>query len=88
VKRFAEAHGGWAKVESRPDGGSAFRVFLPDGAPISDDVKVVVDGPAADVWDDSAEKILVQELHRLAEAEGSQPRMKESGRSRRAGRKG
>lgn len=32
VKRFAEVQGGWAKVESRPDGGSAFRVFLPDGA--------------------------------------------------------
>jgi hypothetical protein len=88
VKRFAEAHGGWVKVESRPDGGSAFRVFLPDGAPVSDDVKVLVDGdPAPDVWDDSAEKILVQELHRLAEAEGSEEKVK-SGRSRRAGRRG
>jgi chromosome segregation ATPase len=88
VKRFAEAHGGWVKVESRPDGGSAFRVFLPDGAPVSDDVKVLVDdGQVTDVWDDSAEKILVQELHRLAEAEGSQEKVK-SGRSRRAGRRG
>jgi signal transduction histidine kinase len=88
VKRFAEAHGGWAKVESRPDGGSAFRVFLPDGAPVSDDVKVLVDGgQQPDVWDDSAEKILVQELHRLAEAEGSEEKVR-SGRSRRAGRRG
>ena len=87
VKRFAEAHGGWTKVEGRPDGGSAFRVFLPDGAPVSDDVKVLVDAPAADVWDDSAEKILVQELHRLAEAEGAEEKVK-SGRSRRTGRRG
>jgi signal transduction histidine kinase len=88
VKRFAEAHGGWAKVESRPDGGSAFRVFLPDGAPVSDEVKVLVDAPAADVWDDSAGEILVQELHRLAEAEGSEGKVKTTGRSRRASRKG
>ena len=32
VQRFAEAQGGWAKVESLENGGSAFRVFLPDGA--------------------------------------------------------
>jgi hypothetical protein len=30
VARFADVHGGWAIVESRPDGGSAFRVYLPD----------------------------------------------------------
>jgi chromosome segregation ATPase len=29
VSRFADVQGGWAKVESRPNGGSAFRVFLP-----------------------------------------------------------
>ena len=29
VARFADVQGGWAKVESRPNGGSAFRVFLP-----------------------------------------------------------
>ena len=32
VERFAEVQGGWATVESREEGGSAFRVFLPDGA--------------------------------------------------------
>jgi hypothetical protein len=29
VERFAEVQGGWATVESREEGGSAFRVFLP-----------------------------------------------------------
>ena len=37
VQRFAEVQGGWAKVESLEDGGSAFRVFLPDGAKASAD---------------------------------------------------
>jgi hypothetical protein len=32
VTRFAELQGGWAKVESRENGGSSFKVFLPDGA--------------------------------------------------------
>ena len=32
VTRFAEAQGGWTTVESRDDGGSSFKVFLPDGA--------------------------------------------------------
>ncbi len=32
VQRFAEVQGGWTKVESLEGGGSAFRVFLPDGA--------------------------------------------------------
>ena len=30
VARFADVHGGWATVEGRQGGGSAFRVFLPD----------------------------------------------------------
>jgi hypothetical protein len=30
VTRFAEVQGGWARVEGRQGGGSAFRVFLPD----------------------------------------------------------
>ena len=32
VRRFAEVQGGWAKVESVDEGGSAFRVYLPNGA--------------------------------------------------------
>jgi K+-sensing histidine kinase KdpD len=32
VSRFAEAQGGWAKVEGRLGGGSSFKVFLPDGS--------------------------------------------------------
>ncbi len=31
VARFAEAQGGWTRIDSREDGGSAFKVFLPDG---------------------------------------------------------
>jgi len=30
VVRLAHVMGGWAKVESRPNGGSSFRVFIPD----------------------------------------------------------
>jgi hypothetical protein len=30
VRRLADVQGGWAKVESRQNGGSSFRVFLPD----------------------------------------------------------
>jgi chromosome segregation ATPase len=33
VTRFVEMQGGWTKIESRDGGGSAFRVFLPDGGP-------------------------------------------------------
>ena len=32
VARFAEVQGGWARVESRENGGSSFQVYLPDGA--------------------------------------------------------
>lgn len=70
ITRFAEVQGGWATVESREQGGSAFRVFLPDGAPQAakaDDVQIVVDEHQPQEWEPSAEQILVQELHRLAE---------------------
>lgn len=33
ITRFVEMQGGWTKAESRDGGGSAFRVFLPDGGP-------------------------------------------------------
>ena len=71
VKRFAEVQGGWAAVENRESGGTAFRVFLPDVAPAStpsgEEVQIVVeDQPAQEEWEPSAGQILVQELHRLA----------------------
>jgi signal transduction histidine kinase len=82
VRRFAEVQGGWAKVESVDDGGSAFRVFLPDGsgdgrttdedgttsgdATPNPDLHIVVEGEP-DTWDRTAEQIMVQELHRLSE---------------------
>ena len=74
--------GGWAKVESVEEGGSAFRVFLPDGsgdgrttdedgtttgeAATDRDLHIVVEGEP-DTWDKTAEQIMVQELHRLSE---------------------
>jgi hypothetical protein len=33
AQRFVEMQGGWTRIESRDGGGSAFRVFLPDGGP-------------------------------------------------------
>ncbi len=82
VRRFAEVQGGWAKVESVEEGGSAFRVFLPDGsgdgrttdedgtttgdAATNPDLHIVVEGEP-DTWDKTAEQIMVQELHRLSE---------------------
>ena len=56
VARFAEVQGGWAKVESRPNGGSAFRVFLPaegmmpNGAEGADpDIELSVSTPRTDL---------------------------------------
>jgi hypothetical protein len=77
VRRFAEVQGGWARVEPLENGGSSFRVFLPDGGPdqadkaaadkrddkAERDLKIVVEEP----WDNAGEKILVNELHRLSE---------------------
>ena len=74
VKRFAELQGGWAKVEGRDEGGSAFRVYLPDAAGASQDaadadlapeLRIVVEEPEA--WDPAAGQILSDELRRLAE---------------------
>jgi len=70
VKRFAEVQGGWAKVESRDGGGSAFRIFLPEQRAASEpvdgpEIQIVVDEPQG--WDPSAGQALSQELRRLAE---------------------
>jgi hypothetical protein len=78
VERLAEVHGGWAKVETSPSGGSAFRVFLADaprpsteveeGAqvdPVTGEPPIVVSEGGA--WNDgSDDQLLVQELHRLS----------------------
>ena len=75
VQRFAEAQSGWAKVEGREEGGSSFKVYLPDGAGIGEpagptrDVKVVVDTPTDDWEHSDGSSMLVQELHRLSTAE-------------------
>ena len=73
VQRFAEMQGGWAKVESGPEGGSAFRVFLPDGAKASEDAPIVVadqeveEAEEQEAWSPDGAQLLVQELHRLSE---------------------
>ena len=52
VARFADVHGGWAIVEGRQGGGSAFRVFLPDHAADAapeaegDDVTIMLPDPS------------------------------------------
>ncbi|MGZ8581011.1 MAG: hypothetical protein ACXWW9_06970 [Actinomycetota bacterium] len=81
VSRFAEVQGGWATVESRENGGSSFKVFLPDGAgrerPVNEAspaslagaeaLHIVVDAVETSASTDGSE--LVQELHRLSTAE-------------------
>ena len=81
VTRFAEVQGGWATVESRENGGSSFKVFLPDGAgserpvagtrPVTETtpeaLHIVVD--AVEPSSSEAGSELVQELHRLSTAE-------------------
>jgi hypothetical protein len=82
VQRFAEVQGGWSKVESRDNGGSSFKVFLPDGAgterPVGRsrstaggadpaELHIVVDGVESSSSADGS--ALVQELHRLSTTE-------------------
>jgi hypothetical protein len=81
VTRFAEVQGGWATVESRDNGGSSFKVFLPDGAgserPVAETRPVTEATPEAlhivvDAVEPSSSEAgseLVQELHRLSTAE-------------------
>jgi hypothetical protein len=82
VQRFAEAQGGWVRVESREGGGSSFKVFLPDdaGAGRSSGADAAGETSSADralhiVVDGAGESasangsVLVDELHRLSTAE-------------------
>lgn len=83
VQRFAEMQGGRATVESREGGGSAFSVFLPDGAgvegpgargaasdqagPDEGALHIVVEGVQESA--SASGSVLVDELHRLSTAE-------------------
>jgi hypothetical protein len=81
VQRFAEVQGGWATVESRENGGSSFKVFLPGDAgagdpngdarsaepAAADALHIVVEGVESSASADGS--ALVQELHRLSTAE-------------------
>jgi len=85
VSRFADAQGGWAKVEGRPEGGSSFKVFLPDGSEPEDasgeaseadshvEIVVEVESPAAEEdepgWPEAAGKLLVQQLQKFSREE-------------------
>jgi hypothetical protein len=75
VQRFSEVQAGWSTVESRDNGGSSFKVFLPDGAgterpateQMPDSLHIVVE--AAETSSMADGDALVQELHRLSSAE-------------------
>jgi hypothetical protein len=83
VRRLAEVQGGWAKVETRDGGGSAFQVFLPAGgktgtnAPAPEErTEPVADGDADGSSDGTvddpnhwvkAEQALVRELRELSQ---------------------
>ena len=75
VQRFAEVQAGWSKVEGRDNGGSSFKVYLPDGAgterpaapPMTDSLHIVVEAAETSAMADG--DALVQELHRLSSAE-------------------
>jgi hypothetical protein len=80
VRTFAEIQGGSIKAEAT-DGGSAFRVFLPDGAGtgVSAKLSITVDeldgehgGDApADEWEaEAAHQELAAELRRFAQLQG------------------
>ncbi len=47
VLRLADLHGGWARVESRPTGGSSFQVFLPERSPAGEREPAAVPEPEA-----------------------------------------
>ena len=48
ITRFVEMQGGWTKIENREGGGSAFRVFLPDGGPSDEPAVPPANGAAGE----------------------------------------
>jgi hypothetical protein len=83
VLRFAELQGGWIKAEAT-ESGTAFRVFLPDGAGTgataqeSPALQITVDAleaEAEDTWEaESAHQELAAELRRFAQMESDSKR--------------
>ena len=75
VRRFAEIQGGWIKAEALDGGGSAFRVFLPDGAgtgasapALQITVEELETEPDGEVWEaEAAHQTLAAELRRVAQ---------------------
>ncbi|MBI3647466.1 MAG: hypothetical protein HY240_01675 [Actinobacteria bacterium] len=81
VARLADVMGGWARVESRPNGGSAFRVYLPDqsgggvrtapsstedGTTAEDRLQITVENPQAETAEE-AELAAAEDAARAAE---------------------
>jgi predicted nucleic acid-binding Zn-ribbon protein len=54
ITRFVEMQGGWTKIENRDGGGSAFRVFLPDGGPSGEQTAALADDDTNDEEEPSA----------------------------------
>jgi hypothetical protein len=83
VRRFVELQGGWVKSEAT-ESGTAFRVFLPDGAgqggaaEPSPALQITVDAleaEAEDTWEaESAHQELAAELRRFAQMESDSKR--------------
>jgi hypothetical protein len=83
VRRFVELQGGWIKAEAT-ENGSAFRVFLPDGAghgapaepsPALQITVEAIENEAEDTWEaESAHQELAAELRRFAQMESDSKR--------------
>ena len=73
VERFAEVQGGWSKVESLEGGGSAFRVFLPDGAQPAPEAAAPDAGAAPADQDQQTAEAEAAELHIVVDGDEESP---------------